>query len=217
MSDSPGARCWSWRRRRSREPGTLRTLEAGEGEAAQVLGADLGVPGEGELAVVEEQHAAGDLVGGDPPAQEPADARFVDACVLVGDGAQHDHLPQPFVGDADGPRRLQAGVVEERLLDLHRRDVGTPGLDHLRRAAGPVEASVAVDEPRVAGMEEAVLVEAVLRQHLHVALHQRRAFHRDLPDGVDGKGRARLAVENAYRVPRKDAALTALAYLAGGV
>ena len=82
--------------------------------------------------------------------------------LLQGD-ARHDELVEPRVGHADDAGQLHRRAGPQLHLELGGRDVGAAGLDHLGAAAGEVHVAVVVEEPRVAGVEEAVGVEALGR------------------------------------------------------
>jgi hypothetical protein len=67
-----------------------------------------------------------------------------------------------------------------------------------------VQVPLVVDEPRVTRVEEAVLVEALLGQLLHVPEHEVGALDGDLADRVDGQSGTRVAIDDPHQVPGQD-------------
>ena len=126
--------------------------------------AHLGVAGgHGDLAVVEEQDALGHLVGGHPLAEERLDVRLGGLGALLEGDAGHHELVEARIGDADDAGQLHRRAGAQLHLELGGRHVGAAGLDHLGAAALPVHEAVGVDRAGVAGVEEAVGVEACPR------------------------------------------------------
>ena len=85
-------------------------------------------------------------------------------------------------------------------LELGGRHVGAAGLDHLGAAALPVHEAVGVDGAGVAGVEEAVGVEAVLGRLAEVALHQRRALDGQLAGLARAERAAGVGVDDPQLV-----------------
>ena len=142
-----------------------------------------------------------DLVRRDAPAQERAHVVLVDAC---GRGGPPRTRPRSRRGSGAGTPTAKAAVRPGWRSNVSSistgRDVGASRLDEVARPAGPVQAAVLVDEAGVARVEEAVLVEARLGGHLDVALHQRRALHRDLAALPGAQRVAGRRVDDAQRV-----------------
>ena len=161
--------------------------------------------------LVEEQDAAGQLVRRQPTPQEVAHAVLVDGAAGLGHGAHHHDLAQGGVGHADRQRAVQAGMAQELVVDLDGRDVGAPRLDEVRGAPHPVQLPLVVDEPGVAGGEEAVGVEDLLGGDLQVALHEGGPLDPDLPGHAGRLVLAGRRVDDAHDVAGEDHPLVALA------
>ena len=176
---------------------TPAAAEPGVHQLEQGVVADLGIAaGHGHLVVVEEQHVLGHLVGGDPLPQEGPD--------VVGRGrlavAQHDardhRLVEAGVGHAEHPGQLHRGAGPQRDLHLGGRDVGPARLDHLGASPGPVDVAVGAHVAGVAGVEEPVLVEALVRRAAQVAEHAGGAGHAQLTLLVDAQQLPRVGVDH---------------------
>src|SRR5439155_933613 len=76
---------------------------------------------------------------------------------LAAEGYDPARVTDPLFVRAD--RRMR----EQRRLDLGRRDVDARGLDHVLQASAEVERPALVELPEVAGVEEALGVEALRR------------------------------------------------------
>ena len=179
--------------------------------------AHLGVAsGHRDLAVGEEQHALGHLVGGDPLAEEGLDVLGGGVGTVLEGDAGDDQLVEPVVGHADDAAQLHGRAGPELHLELGGRHVGAPRLDHLGAAAAEVELAPRVDVAGVAGVEEAVGVEALLRGLAEVALHDGRAGEGQLALLVDAEGGAGVGVDHAEAVAGQERAHAPLRGLAVG-
>eukprot|EP00446_Apocalathium_sp_SHHI-4_P017966 CAMPEP_0177282978 /NCGR_PEP_ID=MMETSP0367-20130122/71755_1 /TAXON_ID=447022 ORGANISM="Scrippsiella hangoei-like, Strain SHHI-4" /NCGR_SAMPLE_ID=MMETSP0367 /ASSEMBLY_ACC=CAM_ASM_000362 /LENGTH=108 /DNA_ID=CAMNT_0018739949 /DNA_START=87 /DNA_END=410 /DNA_ORIENTATION=+ len=95
---------------------------------------------------------------------------------LLGDDRDADALFQDVVRHHEGDASLDPGVRLDGILHLEGRDNLAAPVDDLLRTAGNVEVAVLVQPTQVAGVEPAVLEEALLGGHgvALVALEERR-------------------------------------------
>src|SRR2546422_6995824 len=94
--------------------------DAFEGQGPQGLGPDLGVGGERQLLLGEEQDSAGQLVGGDATAKEAAHVLLVEGHAVPRHRTNDDDVPETGIGDTHDQRVLEPGVGEEGRLHLAR-------------------------------------------------------------------------------------------------
>mmetsp|Transcript_62255 Transcript_62255/g.203192 ORF Transcript_62255/g.203192 Transcript_62255/m.203192 type:complete len:288 (+) Transcript_62255:3281-4144(+) len=107
---------------------------------------------------------------------------------LLDDDRDADALFQDVVRHHECDASLDPGVRLDGVLDLEGRDNLAAPVDDLLGAAGNVEVAVLVQPTQVAGVEPAVLEEALLGGHgvALVALKERRPLHHDVADGARG-------------------------------
>ena len=108
------------------------------------------------------------------------------------------HPPAPLgVGQPDHDDVGDAGVVDQRVLDLGREDVGPAGDDEVRAAVGDVEEAVVVERAEVAGAGEPVVGDGQADRAAEVVVEPAgRPAQEDLAD-LAGRQVVAVVVEDA--------------------
>src|SRR2546430_10435522 len=99
MIRPPGRETTRWSRTHRSSGDDRQPLQC---QLAELVAADLGVPCQRQLVLVEEQHPARDLVRSDPTPQEGADVALVDGYSVVLAGAPHAEFPHLLLRVAVG-------------------------------------------------------------------------------------------------------------------
>ena len=143
--------------------GDARRREPGMHQLEQGVVADLGIAaGHRHLVVVEEQHVLGHLA-----AIRSRGNALTSSAVAASSSRSTMPRPPPGRGASSTPSTRDSftgGQARGRDLQLRRRHVGPGRLDHLGASPGPVDVAVGAHVTGVAGAEEPVLVEALVRR-----------------------------------------------------